>query len=164
MANRQMLAAALTIWWEPGRPSVTQMCTRDPRVANDQDGRPGLWISVKRNNPILWNRLAVPWPMRVSQGRRWCPEHMPSACHRCGRQRWHAADGKNTIKPTGPPPVAGCAGTARGRPSLSSRRFPSVSSPSRPGRRRACATATADIASRATIKLSPTVTECAGPA
>lgn len=48
----------VTIWWEPRRPNVIKICTGDPRFVNDDGGRPGLWISVKRDTPILWNRLA----------------------------------------------------------------------------------------------------------
>jgi hypothetical protein len=47
-----------TIWWEPENPNVIKMCTGDPRFVNDEGGRPGLWISVRRDNPNLWNRLA----------------------------------------------------------------------------------------------------------
>jgi hypothetical protein len=47
-----------TVWWEPRNPNVIKMCTGDPRFVNDDGGRPGLWISVKRDNRNLWNRLA----------------------------------------------------------------------------------------------------------
>jgi hypothetical protein len=47
-----------TIWWEPGNPNVIKVCTGDPRFVNDEGQRPGLWISVRRDNPNNWNRLA----------------------------------------------------------------------------------------------------------
>lgn len=47
-----------TIWWEPRNPNVIKMCTGDPRFVDDDGGRPGLLISVKRDNRNLWNRLA----------------------------------------------------------------------------------------------------------
>jgi hypothetical protein len=49
-----------TIWWEPGRPNVIKICTGDPRFTDEEGGRPGLWISVRRcqRNRNLWNRLA----------------------------------------------------------------------------------------------------------
>jgi hypothetical protein len=48
-----------TVWWEPDRqPDVIKLCIDDSRFVNDEGGRPGLWISVRRSNRNLWNRLA----------------------------------------------------------------------------------------------------------
>jgi hypothetical protein len=49
-----------TIWWEPRCPNVIKICTGDPRFVNDQGGKPGLWIPIKRceHNRKNWNRLA----------------------------------------------------------------------------------------------------------
>ena len=49
-----------TVWWEEERPGVIKICTGDPRFVNDEGGRPGLWIAVKRSQRNLWNRLARP--------------------------------------------------------------------------------------------------------
>lgn len=60
MAATGHLSANLqvTIWWKPRNPNVIKICTGDRRFVNDNGGRPGLWISVRRDNPNLWNRLA----------------------------------------------------------------------------------------------------------
>ena len=60
MANSSFVnwEISFTIWWEPRNPNVIKICTGDPRFVNDEGGRPGLWISVKRSNPNNWNRLA----------------------------------------------------------------------------------------------------------
>lgn len=60
MATTGHLSANLqvTIWWEPRNPNVIKICTGDRRFVNDNGGRPGLWISVRRDNPNLWNCLA----------------------------------------------------------------------------------------------------------
>jgi hypothetical protein len=49
-----------TIWWEPRCPNVIKICTGDPRFVNDEGGKPGLWISVRRcqRDRKNWNRLA----------------------------------------------------------------------------------------------------------
>jgi hypothetical protein len=47
-----------TVWWEARRPNVIKVCTGDPRFVSDEGDRPGLWISVRPDNPNLWNRLA----------------------------------------------------------------------------------------------------------
>jgi hypothetical protein len=49
---------SITIWWEPRNPNVIKLCTGDPRFVNDEGGRPGLWISIKRTDRNNWNRLA----------------------------------------------------------------------------------------------------------
>jgi hypothetical protein len=51
---------SLTIWWEPGRPDVINVCSGDRRLVSDHGGRPGLWIKVRRSsqNRSAWNRLA----------------------------------------------------------------------------------------------------------
>jgi hypothetical protein len=50
----------ITIWWELHRPDVINICTGDRRFVNDEGGRPGLWLKVKRRqrSRVLWNRLA----------------------------------------------------------------------------------------------------------
>jgi hypothetical protein len=50
----------VTIWWEEKRPNVIKICAADPRFVNDEGGRRGLWISVRRSQRgrNLWNRLA----------------------------------------------------------------------------------------------------------
>jgi hypothetical protein len=52
----------VTIWWEERCPNVIKICTGDGRFVNDEGGRPGLWISVRRTRRgrVLWNRLARP--------------------------------------------------------------------------------------------------------
>ena len=49
-----------TIWWEEKRPNVIKICTGDPRFVNDEGGKPGLWIAVRRSgcDRNNWNRLA----------------------------------------------------------------------------------------------------------
>jgi len=49
-----------TIWWEPKQPNVIKICTGDPRFVNDEGGKPGLWIPVRRceRDRKNWNRLA----------------------------------------------------------------------------------------------------------
>ncbi len=51
---------SLTIWWEPSRPDVINVCSGDYRLINDNGGRPGLWLKVRRSsqNRSAWNRLA----------------------------------------------------------------------------------------------------------
>ena len=49
-----------TVWWEPRRPNVINICTGDRRFVNDEGGKPGLWLKVRRcqRNRKDWNRLA----------------------------------------------------------------------------------------------------------
>jgi hypothetical protein len=49
-----------TIWWEPKRPNVIKICTGDPRFVDDEGGKPGLWLPVRRcqRDRKNWNRLA----------------------------------------------------------------------------------------------------------
>ena len=50
----------VTIWWYPPRPNVINVCSGDPRFVDDDGGKPGLWISVRRceRDRKIWNRLA----------------------------------------------------------------------------------------------------------
>jgi hypothetical protein len=50
--------AGLTIWWEPKRPDVIKICLSDRRFVDDEGGRAGLGIPVKRSDRNNWNRLA----------------------------------------------------------------------------------------------------------
>lgn len=49
-----------TVWWERRYPNVINVCTGDPRFVNDEGGKPGLWLKVRRNQHDRkdWNRLA----------------------------------------------------------------------------------------------------------
>jgi hypothetical protein len=41
--------AKTTVWWEPSKPNVIKVCIDDARFVNDEGGKPGLWISIKRS-------------------------------------------------------------------------------------------------------------------
>jgi hypothetical protein len=47
-----------TIWWEPRRPNVIKICVKDRRFVNDEGGKAGLWVPVKRSDRNNWNRCA----------------------------------------------------------------------------------------------------------
>ncbi|MGH3302539.1 MAG: hypothetical protein ACRDOK_12805 [Streptosporangiaceae bacterium] len=48
MAGQLNYTMKPTIWWDPTQPHVLKVCTGDARSTDENGGKPGLWITVKR--------------------------------------------------------------------------------------------------------------------